>query len=99
MLARLDVCMGGRVAEELIFGADNVTSGASSDIMQARLSHPAPSLIHLCLTHNVTSGASSDIMQATRLAKAMVTKYGLSDKVGVGERAVRGQGVVVAGHA
>ena len=32
---------------------------------------------------NITSGASSDIMQATRLAKAMVTKYGLSDKVGV----------------
>ena len=34
-LAHMDVCMGGRIAEELIFGAENITSGASSDIEQA----------------------------------------------------------------
>eukprot|EP00577_Skeletonema_sp_RCC1716_P010225 CAMPEP_0113388150 /NCGR_PEP_ID=MMETSP0013_2-20120614/8928_1 /TAXON_ID=2843 ORGANISM="Skeletonema costatum, Strain 1716" /NCGR_SAMPLE_ID=MMETSP0013_2 /ASSEMBLY_ACC=CAM_ASM_000158 /LENGTH=836 /DNA_ID=CAMNT_0000271117 /DNA_START=111 /DNA_END=2621 /DNA_ORIENTATION=- /assembly_acc=CAM_ASM_000158 len=54
MIARMDVCMGGRVAEELIFGEENVTSGASSDIQMA-----------------------------TRIARAMVTKYGFSDDCGV----------------
>ncbi|MFN0024809.1 MAG: ATP-dependent zinc metalloprotease FtsH [Parvularculaceae bacterium] len=53
MKARLASAMGGRVAEELKFGAEKVTSGASSDIEYV-----------------------------TRLARAMVTKYGLSEKLG-----------------
>ena len=35
MKAKLAMMFGGRVAEELIFGKDNITSGASNDIAQA----------------------------------------------------------------
>jgi cell division protease FtsH len=35
LLADITVAMGGRIAEELVFGADKVTSGASSDIQMA----------------------------------------------------------------
>src|SRR5512136_2947571 len=53
MTARLAIMMGGRVAEELVFGRDKVTSGAASDIEQA-----------------------------TKLARMMVTRWGLSDELG-----------------
>lgn len=33
--ARLDVCMGGKIAEEMLYGKDNVTSGCSSDLSSA----------------------------------------------------------------
>ena len=35
LLAQIDVCMGGRAAEELVFGADSVTTGATSDLRAA----------------------------------------------------------------
>ncbi len=35
LLATIDVCMGGRIAEELIYGTDEVTTGASNDLEKA----------------------------------------------------------------
>ena len=53
MHSDIAVAMGGRIAEEIIFGHDKVTSGASSDI---------------------------DMV--TKMAKNMVTKYGMSTELG-----------------
>ncbi len=51
--SRLASLFGGRVAEELIFGKENITTGAGHDIQQA-----------------------------TRIARAMITEYGFSDRLG-----------------
>jgi cell division protease FtsH len=53
MTSRLAIAMGGRVAEELVFGHDKVNSGAASDIEGA-----------------------------TKLARMMVTRWGLSEELG-----------------
>jgi len=51
--SRLASLFGGRMAEELVFGQENITTGAGHDIQQA-----------------------------TKIAKAMVTEYGFSDRLG-----------------
>ncbi|KAL0966844.1 hypothetical protein UPYG_G00300850 [Umbra pygmaea] len=54
LLAQMDVSMGGRVAEEIIFGSEFITTGASSDFDAA-----------------------------TKIAKMMVTRFGMCEKLGV----------------
>jgi cell division protease FtsH len=51
--SRLASLFGGRVAEELVFGPENITTGAGHDIQQA-----------------------------TQIARAMVTEYGFSERLG-----------------
>lgn len=52
MLQEIMVSLGGRIAEDLVFG-------------------------------DITTGASSDIKKATKIARKMVTKYGMSENIGV----------------
>ena len=51
--SKIAMAMGGKVAEEMVFGSENVTSGASSDIQQI-----------------------------TKIARAMVMQFGMSDNLG-----------------
>ncbi len=51
--SRLAILFGGRTAEDMIFGPENVTTGAASDIQMA-----------------------------TQTARAMITSFGMSDKLG-----------------
>ena len=51
--SRLAILFGGRIAEDMIFGPENVTTGAASDIQMA-----------------------------TQTARAMITSFGMSDKLG-----------------
>ncbi|OAD55288.1 ATP-dependent zinc metalloprotease YME1 like protein, partial [Eufriesea mexicana] len=57
LLAQMDTAMGGRAAEEFIFGPDKVTTGAQADFKAA-----------------------------TNIAEKMVNLYGMSEKVGFGQR-------------
>ena len=52
MLEEIMVSLGGRIAEDIIFG-------------------------------DITTGASSDIKKATKMARRMVTRYGMSKNIGV----------------
>ena len=52
MLQDIMVSLGGRIAEEIIFG-------------------------------DITTGASSDIKKATKVAKKMVTRFGMSEQIGL----------------
>lgn len=59
--ARLDVCMGGRCSEELIVGAEDVTSGASSDIAQAtRVARAMVTQLGMGATTGMQNFASSE---------------------------------------
>ncbi len=54
ILSQIETLTGGRAAEELVYGRDNMTTGASNDIEKA-----------------------------TKLARMMITRYGMSDEFGM----------------
>ena len=52
MMQYITVCLGGRVAEDLVF-------------------------------HSITTGASNDIEQATKVARSMITRFGMNEEFGM----------------
>ncbi|KAK1268780.1 hypothetical protein QJS04_geneDACA008166 [Acorus gramineus] len=68
LLARLDVCMGGRVAEELIFGQEHITTGASTDI------HSATELAHYMVSNCGMSDAIGPVYIKEKTSSQMQSR-------------------------
>lgn len=66
ILAQIDVSMGGRVAEEMLLGADNVTTGAGMDMAQATELARRFCMVYSMSELGLSSFAQSEPAPATR---------------------------------